>query len=53
MKTKHKSIFRLDEIRSEEAESPKYLEAITSIRGHFSSLDIVFQKDLRQKQDVI
>ena len=38
MKTKLKSIFRLDEIRCEEAESPKYLEAITSIRGHFHLL---------------
>ena len=37
------SIFRLDEIRSEEAESPKYLEAITSIRGHFSSLEIAVE----------
>lgn len=43
MKTKHKSIFRLDEIRSEEAESPNYLEAITSIRGHFSSLEIAVE----------
>ena len=33
------SIFRLDEIRCDEAESPNYLEAITSIRGHFSSLE--------------
>ena len=33
------SIFRLDEIRYDEAESPNYLEAITSIRGHFSSLE--------------
>lgn len=43
MKTKHKSIFRLDEIRSEEAESPNYLEASTSIRGHFSSLEIAVE----------
>lgn len=34
-----KSIFRLDEIRCDKAESPNYLEAITSIRGHFSSLE--------------
>ena len=33
------SIFRLDEIRCDETESPNYLEAITSIRGHFSSLE--------------
>ena len=33
------SIFRLDEIRCDKAESPNYLEAITSIRGHFSSLE--------------
>ena len=33
------SIFRLDEIRCDEAESQNYLEAITSIRGHFSSLE--------------
>ena len=33
------SIFRLDEIRCYETESPNYLEAITSIRGHFSSLE--------------
>jgi len=33
------SIFRLDEIRCYEAESPNYLKAITSIRGHFSSLE--------------
>ena len=33
------SIFRLDEIRCEEAESPTYFDAITSIRGHFSSLE--------------
>ena len=33
------SIFRLDEVRCNEAESPNYLEAITSIRGHFSSLE--------------
>lgn len=38
-----KSIFRLDEIRCEEAESPNYLEAITSIRGHFSSLEIAVE----------
>ena len=37
------SFFRLDEIRSEEAESPNYLEAITSIRGHFSSLEIAVE----------
>ena len=35
------SIFRLDEIRCYEAESPNYLEAVTSIRGHFSSLEKV------------
>lgn len=39
MKTKHKSFFRLDEIRSDEAESQNYLEAMTSVRGHFSSLE--------------
>ena len=33
------SIFRLDEIRCDKLESPSYLEAITSIRGHFSSLE--------------
>ena len=33
------SIFRLDEIRCNETESPSYLEAITSVRGHFSSLE--------------
>lgn len=33
------TIFRLDEIRCYEAESQSYLEAITSIRGHFSSLE--------------
>ena len=43
MKAKHKSVYRLDEIRSEEAESPNYLEAITSIRGHFSSLEIAVE----------
>jgi hypothetical protein len=38
-KVMQSSIFRLDEIRCDEAESPNYLEAITSIRGHFSSLE--------------
>ena len=33
------SIFRLDEIRCNETESQSYLEAITSVRGHFSSLE--------------
>lgn len=33
------SIFRLDEIRCDEAETTNYFEAITSIRGHFSSLE--------------
>ena len=39
----NKSIFRLDEIRCEEAETQNYLEAITSIRGHFSSLEIAVE----------
>ena len=38
-KTMQSSIFRLDEIRCNEAESQNYLDAITSIRGHFSSLE--------------
>lgn len=32
------SIFRLDEIRCNETESQSYLEAITSVRGYFSSM---------------
>lgn len=43
MKAKRKSIFRLDEICCEEAESPNYLEAIISIRGHFSTLEIAVE----------
>lgn len=43
MKAKRKSIFRLDEIRCEEAESPNYFEANISIRGHFSTLEIAVE----------
>ena len=39
MKAKHKSVYRLDEIRCDEAVSQNYLEAMTSVRGHFSSLE--------------
>ena len=39
MKAKHKSVFRLDEIRCYEEESQHCIEAVRSIRGHFSSLE--------------